>query len=73
MTKLRSKPRRVDDWIRHAAETIYQALIEAELTAVIGEHPHQCAPAGSTTFSGLSAAPGGAPIGALLGFSQLAR
>ena len=27
--------------IRQAAETIYQALIEAELTAVIGAHPHQ--------------------------------
>jgi len=31
----------VDDRIRQAAETIYQALIEAELTAVIGAHPHQ--------------------------------
>jgi transposase-like protein len=31
----------VDDRIRQAAETIYQALIEAELTAVIGAGPHQ--------------------------------
>ena len=31
----------VDDRIRQAAETIYQALIEAELTAVIGAYPHQ--------------------------------
>jgi putative transposase len=31
----------VGDRIRQAAETIYQALIEAELTAVIGAHPHR--------------------------------
>jgi transposase-like protein len=31
----------VDDRIRQAAQTIYQALIEAELTAVIGAAPHQ--------------------------------
>jgi len=31
----------VDDRIRQAAETIYQALIEAELTSVIGAYPHQ--------------------------------
>jgi transposase-like protein len=31
----------VEDRIRQAAETIYQALIEAELTAVIGAGPHQ--------------------------------
>ncbi|GAA4436308.1 hypothetical protein GCM10023170_004150 [Phytohabitans houttuyneae] len=31
----------VGDRVRHAAETIYQALIEAELTAVIGAEPHQ--------------------------------
>lgn len=31
----------VDDRIRQAAEAIYQALTEAELTAVIGAHPHQ--------------------------------
>ena len=31
----------VDDRIRPAAETIYQALIEAELTAVIGAGPHE--------------------------------
>ncbi|GAA4927605.1 hypothetical protein HD597_000631 [Nonomuraea thailandensis] len=30
--------------IRHAAETIYQALIEAELTAVIGAAPHERTP-----------------------------
>jgi hypothetical protein len=31
----------VDDRIRTATETLYQALIEAELTAVIGAAPHQ--------------------------------
>src|SRR5215203_3684244 len=31
----------VDDRIRSAATTIYQALIEAELTAVIGAGPHE--------------------------------
>src|SRR4051812_29837553 len=31
----------VDDRIRQAAVTIYQALIEAELTAVIGAAPHE--------------------------------
>jgi putative transposase len=35
------KATEVDDRIRQAAETIYQALIEAELTAVIGAQPHQ--------------------------------
>ena len=35
------KAAEVDDRIRQAAETIYQALIEAELTVVIGAHPHQ--------------------------------
>ena len=34
----------VDDRIRQAAQTIYQALIEAELTAVIGAAPNQRAP-----------------------------
>ena len=31
----------VDDRIRQAAQTIYQALIEAELTHVLGAAPHQ--------------------------------
>ena len=31
----------VDDRIRAAAQTIYQALIEAELSSVIGAEPHQ--------------------------------
>jgi crotonobetainyl-CoA:carnitine CoA-transferase CaiB-like acyl-CoA transferase len=35
------KAAEVDDRIRQAAETIYQALIEAELTAVTGAHLHQ--------------------------------
>jgi transposase-like protein len=35
------KAAEVDDRIRQAAETIYQAPIEAELTAVIDAHPHQ--------------------------------
>jgi len=34
----------VDDRIRQAAQTIYQALIEAELTAVIGAGPHERSP-----------------------------
>jgi putative transposase len=35
------KAAEVDDRIRQAAETIYQALIEAELSSVIGAVPHQ--------------------------------
>jgi putative transposase len=35
------KTAEVDDRIRQAAQTIYQALIEAELTAVIGAAPHE--------------------------------
>jgi len=35
------KAAEVDDRIRQAAETIYQALIEAELASVIGAYPHQ--------------------------------
>ena len=35
------KAANVDDRIRTAATTIYQALIEAELTAVIGAGPHE--------------------------------
>jgi putative transposase len=35
------KAAEVDDRIRQAAETIYQALIEAELSSVIGAMPHQ--------------------------------
>ena len=31
----------VDDRIRRAATTIYRALIEAELTSVIGAAPHE--------------------------------
>jgi len=31
----------VDDRIRQAARTIYQALIEAELSSVIGAAPHE--------------------------------
>jgi putative transposase len=34
----------VDDRIRQAAQTIYQALIEAELTSVIGAGPHERTP-----------------------------
>ena len=36
----------VDDRIRQAAQTIYQALIEAELTAVIGAGPTSARPSG---------------------------
>jgi len=35
------KAAEVDDRIRQAAEAIYQALIQAELTAVTGAYPHQ--------------------------------
>jgi transposase-like protein len=35
------KAAEVDDRIRQVAETIYQAVTEAELTAAIGAHPHQ--------------------------------
>jgi putative transposase len=35
------KTAEVDDRVRQAAQTIYQALIEAELTSVIGAAPHQ--------------------------------
>src|SRR5262249_56939885 len=35
------KAAEVDDRIRQAAETIYQALIEAEPSSVIGAVPHQ--------------------------------
>ena len=38
------KAAEVDDRIRQAAQTIHQALIEAELTAVIGAAPHQRTP-----------------------------
>src|SRR5690242_7372140 len=31
----------VEDRIRHAAATIYQALIDAELSSVIGAEPHE--------------------------------
>jgi hypothetical protein len=35
------KAAEVDDRIRQAAQTIYQALIEAEVTSVIGARPHE--------------------------------
>jgi len=40
----------VGDHVRQAAETIYQALIDAELTPVIGAGPHERTPgAGGAT------------------------
>jgi putative transposase len=42
----------VDDRIRQAAQTIYQALIEAELTSVIGAAPHQRTPERLTQRNG---------------------
>jgi putative transposase len=42
----------VDDRIRSAATTIYQALIEAELTAVIGASPHERTDARSAQRNG---------------------
>ncbi len=35
------KAAEVDDRLRAATETLYQALIEAELTAVLGAAPHE--------------------------------
>jgi transposase-like protein len=42
----------VDDHIRQAAQTIYQALIEAELTSVIGAAPNQRTPERLTQRNG---------------------
>src|SRR5919107_454774 len=42
----------VDDRIRAATETLYQALIEAELTAVIGAAPHERTEARSAQRNG---------------------
>ena len=42
----------VEDRIRQAAQTIYQALIEAELTSVIGAAPHQRTPDRSAQRNG---------------------
>jgi Transposase, Mutator family len=42
----------VDDRIRQAAQTIYQALIEAELTSVIGAAPHQRTQTGRGSATG---------------------
>src|SRR4029450_4379493 len=39
-----SRPRRSMTGSRQAAQTIYQALIEAQLTAVIGAAPHERTP-----------------------------
>jgi putative transposase len=44
--------RGVDDRIRQAAQTIYQALIEAELTQVIGAGPHERTPERSAQRNG---------------------
>ena len=38
------KTAQVDDRIRQVAQTMHQALIEAELTSVIGAAPHQRTP-----------------------------
>jgi transposase-like protein len=46
------KAAEVDDRIRQAAETIYQALIEAELSSVIGAVPHQRADTRTTHRNG---------------------
>jgi putative transposase len=46
------KAAEVDDRIRQAAQTIYQALIEAELTHVIGAAPHQRTPERLTQRNG---------------------
>jgi hypothetical protein len=42
----------VDDRVRTAAETIYQALIDAELTAVIGAGPWERSPDRTTQRNG---------------------
>jgi putative transposase len=46
------KTAEVDDRIRQAAQTIYQALIEAELTSLIGAAPHQRTPDRSAQRNG---------------------
>jgi transposase-like protein len=46
------KAAEVDDRIRQAAQTIYQALIQAELTAVIGAAPHERTPERLTQRNG---------------------
>ena len=46
------KAAEVDDRIRQAAQTIYQALIEAELTNVIGAAPHERTPERLTQRNG---------------------
>jgi hypothetical protein len=51
------KAAEVDARIRHAAETIYQALIEAGLTSVIGAFPHQRTEAGTGTAIGRGRSP----------------
>jgi hypothetical protein len=47
----------VDDRIRQAAQTIYQALIEAELTAVIGAAPTSAPTGGPTCATAPDPAP----------------
>jgi putative transposase len=42
----------VSDRVRKATETLYQALIDAELTAVIGAAPHERTPERSTQRNG---------------------
>jgi putative transposase len=46
------KAAEVDDRIRQAAETIYQALIETDLASVIGAFPHQRAEARTAQRNG---------------------
>jgi putative transposase len=42
----------VEDRVRTAAQTIYQALIDAELTAVVGDGPGERSPERTTHETG---------------------
>jgi len=48
----------VGDRVRQAAETIYQALIEAELTEAIGAAPHERSAERSAQRSATAIVPG---------------
>lgn len=47
----------IGDRVRHAARTIYQAIIDAELTAVIGAGPHERPPNGPPCATATAPAP----------------
>jgi putative transposase len=55
----------VGDRVRQAAETIYHALIEAELTAVIGAGLYECSPERMALRNGHRPRPSTTPAGDL--------